>query len=234
MENIIISSTGTAIDPDYQNAKDYKDVLLALRMLKHAKKVGWPIAEANDLYRGLKLLKIGLPFNLGDHASKALILDYLRNYDSSVQSENYQRNELTLSDGFVTYGTPYVFNIPLTGKDGAAVCDVMINKVSKLIRDKVVAMVKEKSDVKESVANAQVESMMSRTDDFIHNPTSDTFSPLGVSAFECDDSHVVAFVVMDVLDFGVSQTPAAYKKLYEISHEVLSELNILNADEETV
>ena len=234
MENIIISSTGTVVDPEYDQQKDHKDILLALRMLKHAKKVRWPIAEANDLYRGLKMLKVGLPFNLGDHASKALILDYLKNYDSTEQLSDYQRHELTMSDGFITHGVPYVFHIPFTGKDGAAVCDAMVNRVSKLIREKIVAMVTKKSGVEESVADAQIQSMMTKTDDFIHNPTSDTFSPLGVSAFECNDCHVVAFVVMEVLDFGVNQTPAAYKKFYEVSHEVLTQLYLNAQHQESV
>lgn len=225
MENAIITTTGNVIDVSGNQSFDYVDVLLALRMLQHARKWGWSIAEANDLYRGLKMMKVGLPFNLADNASKKLILHYLKNHiQAAVDSDIYDRNELTYSDGVVTLGLPYVFNIPFQGEEGRKACDAFTNLVTSKIRDKIVEFVKSKSNIDHKVAAAKVDSMLTSTDSFVHSPTTDVFSPLGVSAYECPDGFNLIFTVMQLLDFGQDQTPDSYKKLYEVSHEVLTEL----------
>lgn len=220
MDNTIITTNGDVIETEESDTSKYQEILLGLRILQHAKRVGWVIAEANDLYRGLKMLKVGLPFNLSDNASKALIIDYLKN----ASQDNV--DHLTLSDGNVTVGLPYVFTIPFTGEEGKSKGEDLIRHVTTLIRDKVVSLVKAKTEQEESKVEAKVDSMLSFSESYVNNLTSDTFSPLGVSVYSCNDSTVVAFSVMDVLSFGVDQTPATYRKLFQIAHEVLRELAI--------
>jgi hypothetical protein len=228
MENVIITTTGDVIDTEQVDTAKYRDVLLGLKMLRHAKLTGWSLAEANDLYRGLKMLKVGLPFNLGDNASKALIIDYLKNYSDDMPQyggdDLYHRDHLTLSDGFITHGLPYIFTIPFTGEEGKVRAEELTRHVSAKIRFKVVGLVKEKTSQDESSIAATVDAMFSFNDTYVNNVDSDTFSPLGVSVYSFDSSTSVMFCVMDILSFGVSQTPEAYRKLFQAAHEVLHQL----------
>lgn len=226
MDNTIITTNGDVIEMEESDTSKYQEILLGLRILRHAKRVGWAIAEANDLYRGLKMLKVGLPFNLADNASKALIIDYLKNASQD------DVDHLTLSDGYVTVGLPYVFTIPFTGEEGKTKSEDLIRHVSAKIRSKIVGLIKEKTAQEENKAATQVDSMLSFNDTYINNPTSDTFSPLGVSVYSCSDSTLVAFCVMDVLSFGTDLTPATYRKLFQISHEVLSTLTAVQTETE--
>jgi hypothetical protein len=175
MENVIITTTGDVIDTEQVDTAKYRDVLLGLKMLRHAKLTGWSLAEANDLYRGLKMLKVGLPFNLGDNASKALIIDYLKNYSDDMPQyggdDLYHRDHLTLSDGFITHGLPYIFTIPCTGEEGKVKAQELVGHVTGLIRDKVVSLVKVKTAEDESKVTEKVDSMLSMTDSYAHNLT---------------------------------------------------------------
>lgn len=236
MENLIITTTGDVFDTEEVDTAKYRDVLLGLKMLRHAKLSGWALAEANDLYRGLKMLKVGLPFNLGDNASKGLIIDYLKNYSEEPlnyggSEDLYMRDHLTMNDGFITHGLPYIFSIPFTGEEGNSKAQALVGHVTALIRDKVVSLVKAKTSEDESKVTDKVNSMLSMTDSYNNNITSDTFSPLGVSVYSYDDATSVVFCVMDVLSFGVSQTPESYRKMFQIAHEVLHELSMTPTSE---